>query len=293
MAVAPYDQLLSNQNPVLSELTKTTDYFHKRITQVEESLERIDKVCKCILDILYMPWKNDMPPEFSYKEREFFEEHFKLCDAIGRGFKLILDIDRERRMLEKGITPRQTQPSEETAKTSPPIVINQASPQNPVKTGFWGPYYFYKARKAELEFQREQLERIRTTPVVSEKPVLDITEYGRQLLAARHRLREWMRKAKKRATLYGINKKAFEHYHDRLVSYIQRVMDTARTFSTTQVEYKTDNLEQHLSNAMRAYSSVMQASLMMPTMIGQLSRGPIAPGPSFYSTSSPPSRYEG
>jgi hypothetical protein len=231
--------------------------------KVTEKLDKIPQSAKTKTDaLLELFFSNDDKPVdiFSLqKQKQFLKKLNDLSGEVGHAYHTVLSIELAR----QSIAPQQIESSElpkpSQAQTSgQPITINAAPPQQlGVLSGAW--YYGAESKRSKAIVEIAKLQQQQNVPQISTAtPVLDILDFGRQLIPEFNRVQEYYQHALEQVQFFPD-----DWTRDRLTAelrkHLNKLAGIIRAFCQTICEYRKDLVHEGKKDVAKALMALKMA----------------------------------
>lgn len=193
------------------------------------------------------------------KAYEFLTGLDELSEEVGHAAATVLLIELARQRLSPDSAQQYMSMFRDMAgsraSASQPVVIQPNAPQLGVLSGYW----YYKAAK-EIGKSALEAKQPVSTQITTEKEVVDILEWGRQLLPNFNLLREVFETDVKAVKRCGFNDPTtIENLKSELRLFVTNLIGVIRTFSRTAAEYRVDAVGDRRRDIARAVISLQMA----------------------------------
>lgn len=230
--------------------------------QLTEKLDEIPKSAKMktqkLLDVFFNE-KTDI-----FKEpRAFLEAINNLSEEVGHAYHTVLAIELARQRITPqkaseliNLLPKQLTPSQ-------PVVLQPTAPQLGVLSGYW---YYKAAREIAKASTGKNGEQPFTPQISTSKEVIDILEFGRQLIPEFNRVQEYFQKCVDH--LYFFNDlDTRERFLSELRKHLNKIAGIIRVFCRTIAEYRKELIgerKRDIAKAVIALEMVRQTGETLP-----------------------------
>jgi len=243
-------------------------------TNYGEITGHVDK----LREILYKPFsllknkdddakENNQPGEF--KDPQNFRT---LLDALAKGIGQALEYVRMMEKAKKKISAEDllqqlqdylpegiaSQPEQPVIPEKPINVTVDSGKKGGVGLGG------YLAARENRKMVEAYLESTQQTepPAVTEKSVMDIIEYGKQLLPAINKVKGWFQKALARVTLFPNDRKQYWLLHEDLGTFLSKFFGTLESFISAYVQYQKGVIDGRKVTMAKALSRIAETQGM-------------------------------
>lgn len=240
--------------------------INKQVEKADQELEALNESADQVREMVYAPLESGkLPPELE-KPDEFRQHIDKLHNGVGKTIDYVIRLEKTRKKIERYI-PREELISPETEEEKPPapspqpISVSVGGQQQPVQVqGFWAARA--EIKKAQIAAQLER-EKMRTNPVVTTKEVLDIVEFGRQLLPALNKLKKWIPCALAQVRQFK-NDHLYFILHQEVATFVSQTLGSLISFVGACIEYRKNLLQGRKLGMARSIARIAEAQSYGP-----------------------------
>jgi hypothetical protein len=209
---------------------------------------------------LFFPGKDKDPKDIFEDQQEFLEKLNDLSEEIGHAYHTVLSIELARQQ----ISPQQIQNAELSSQTKPsvatgqPIVVNAAPPQQlGVFSGGW--YYGAERSRSKALVEIARLQQQQNAPQISTAArVLDILDFGRQLIPEFNRVQEYYQKSIEHLKFFP-DSETRDRFTAELRKHLNKLAGIIRAFCQTIAEYRKDLIHEGKKDVAKALMAMKMA----------------------------------
>lgn len=220
---------MSNKEDTLQPVL---DIF-RNFDELAKKLDDIPEQAKTKTDILLDVFFN--------KEKDIFEDPQiflsalnDLSEEVGHAYHTVLAIELKRMGLTPPPTPMPIMPK--TDKSASQLIVQTQPPKGGGFWDFWGTRSYAKVWERYLK----QNAGLPSTPqVTTSKEVVDILEFGRQLIPEFNRVQEYFQHCIEHLSFFN-DKDTKERFHSELRKHMNKLSGIIRVFSRTSAEYRKE-----------------------------------------------------
>jgi len=271
----------------VEELTLEQILYHilqdidKQIGVFDEEMKEVEKAAQAITKMVYAPLKKgQVPPELVHPGK-FRKNLDKLHGGLGKTIDYIVRVEKSRKMIERipiqqlasalsEIEPETvTEPSTQSPSSpSSPINVTVTNPgggpttPSVQKPGFW---WAYAERKKAEVWAKVEFEKMKGQTVVTTKQVVDIVQFGRQLIPAFNKVKKWIPSALALIRQFK-NDSLYFMLHEEIGTYLSQTLGSLVSFVGACIEYRKNLLEGRKLGMARAIAKIAEAQSFAPTI---------------------------
>lgn len=233
-----------------------TEQVQSILDSLEEKEEKLEEAIKDAEDksglLLSLFFSEHEYPEFEHPEYFWVGIH-ELSEQVGHAQFMVLEIENKRKFLVEKVAETKANPVETT-----PRVVVQSTPAVVQEPGGGFGYLAARTRagaqKDIIKMQLKAIEQKTTPQIATEKTVLDILDFGRQLIPEFNRVHLYFQQCLDHLHFFNDDEtKAF--FHGELRTHLNKLTGIIRSFCRTVAEYRKsvlDKIKMELAKGMTA-----------------------------------------
>lgn len=244
-------------------LTDTFALIHDAIKKDKKALEgtvkKANKRSKALMTLLFKSEHYVFTKEGSMLFRNALRES---SEEIGHALYMVLTIENKR----AGLTINKTEEENKkpVASTTPQVLVQStpAIPQLPGGASGW--LQARTAAKSAEKIQKMLLkaqEKAMTPKIATSEQVIDILEFGRQLIPEFNRIHLYFQQCLDHLHFFG-DKETEAFFHGELSTHLNKLVSIIQSFCRTVAEYRKSVLDQSTMELAKGMAEVVVASMM-------------------------------
>lgn len=249
----------SPEQLLTTTVNRLNDANEKSKKALEDAVKKASDKSKKLMNLL----SKDGYYIFTKKgENEFWDALRESSEEVGHALYMVLEIENKRRGI---VTPSEAQ---NKTPTQPPQVLVQSTPAIPQLPGGMGGW-FQSRTKAKSEekihkmYLKERQEQLKPK-ITTEQEVIDILEFGRQLIPELNRLQLYFQQCLDHLHVYDDEEtKAF--FYGELRIHLNKLSTITQSFCRTVAEYRKSVLDQATMELTKGMTEVVVAQMLAMT----------------------------
>jgi hypothetical protein len=252
---------------VASSIKVLFEDFDRMVEELEKIPESAKKKTESILETLLKG-----PEIFEGKKKtEFLKGLNGLSEEIGYAYHTVLAIELARQQVTVQKPSDLTKALANPAPSGQPITIQTSAPQLGWLSGVW----YYKGEKEKAQALKELSRRGVGEPQIStSKEVIDILEFGRQLIPEFNRVQTYFRQSVDHLYFFD-DDSTKERFHSEICQHMNKLAGIIRAFCRTITEYRKEVVGMHKREIGKAIVMLKMAEFQA---MGEFSRADIFAG---------------